>query len=127
MCEASLPTDKKILVVDDEKVVRDFLTRFLKLKSLEVETAESGFAAIKLAEKEKFDLVFLDVRMPKIDGLQTFRRLKKLTPGSKYIMMTGYAVDDLLEQAKNEGAIVSLKKPFDIDELTAVLKTALGQ
>lgn len=113
----------KVLIVDDEKVVRDFLVRLLSLQSLEVKAVEDGFKAIEAAEGESFDLVFLDARMPKMNGLEVFKELKKINPGSKYVMMTGYAIDDLLEQANKEGAIISLKKPFEIEEILALVKT----
>lgn len=112
----------KVLVVDDEKVVRDFLSRFLSLEAVEVKTAEDGFSAIEQAKKEKFDLVFLDVRMPKMDGLKTFLELKKINPETKYVMMTGYGVDELVEQAKKEGIFAYLKKPFDIEQMLSILK-----
>lgn len=112
---------KNILIVDDEKVVSDFLLRLFKLKSMTAKAVDDGFEAIRLASQEKFDLVFLDVRMPKINGLEIFRKMRQAAPDSKYVMMTGYAVDDLLEQAKKEGAVDSLKKPFDIGEIERVL------
>ncbi|MCM8800540.1 MAG: response regulator [Candidatus Omnitrophica bacterium] len=114
----------KVLVVDDEKVVRDFLIRLLSLENLEVKTAEDGFSALEQAKKESFDLVFLDVRMPKMDGVQTLIELRKINPQARYVMMTGYAVDDLLEKAMKEGAFASLKKPFDINQMLSILKSA---
>lgn len=116
--------DKKsirALVVDDEKVIRDFLSRILHLQSVEVKGVEDGFAAIEAAKVEDFDLVFLDVRMPKINGVETFKALKKIKPGLKYVMMTGYAVDDLLQEAKREGVSVFLKKPFDINQINTLV------
>ena len=65
-------TKLKVLVVDDEKVIRDFLSRFLSLQLAQVKTASDGEAAIELAKTEEFDLVFLDIRMPKMNGLETF-------------------------------------------------------
>jgi DNA-binding NtrC family response regulator len=114
----------KILVVDDEKLIRDFLARLLKLQHIQTKEAEDGFKAIEAVKREDFDMVFIDVRMPGIDGLQTFRELKKINPAPKYVMMTGYAVDDLLAQAKEEGVVSVLKKPFDINEIIAILKFA---
>jgi DNA-binding NtrC family response regulator len=112
----------KVLVVDDEKIVRDFLSRLLSLKGIRVKAVEDGFQAIEKAKKEKFDMVLLDVRMPKMDGVETLKKLKKLNPGTKYVMMTGYSVDVLLAQAKKEGASASFKKPFDINQVTSLLE-----
>lgn len=112
----------KALVVDDEAVIRDFLSRFLSLNGIEVTAVADGFKAVELAGKEGFDIAFLDVRMPKMNGLETLKALKKIRPQSRYVMMTGYAVDDLLEEAQKEGAISSLKKPFDISRIEATIK-----
>ena len=112
----------KALIVDDEKVVRDFLTRLLSLESIEVTAVESGLKAIDAVKLTQFDLAFLDVRMPELDGLETLIELKKISPLTKYIMMTGYAVDDLMEKAKNEGIFASIRKPFDITQIMSFLK-----
>lgn len=112
----------KVLVVDDEKRVREFLTHLLTMESTEVKSAEDGLKAIEAVKKENFDLAFLDMRMPGMDGLETFRQLKKLSPGIKCVMMTGYEVDDLLEQAKTEGAVASIQKPLDIRRIDSLLK-----
>jgi DNA-binding NtrC family response regulator len=112
-----------VLVVDDEEIVRDFLSRFLLFKGLEVETAESGQDALKLAQNRSFDLAFIDVRMPKMNGLETFRALKAISPDTKYVMMTGYAVNDVLRDAEIEGASLSIKKPFDINQVSHYLET----
>lgn len=111
----------KVLVVDDEQVVREFLTQLLAIETTEVKCAEDGLKAIEAVKKENFDLAFLDIRMPGMGGLETFRELKKLSPNTKYVMITGYAVDDLLEQAKKEGAVYSIKKPFDINQIKKIV------
>jgi DNA-binding NtrC family response regulator len=113
----------KVLVVDDEQIVRDFLERFLTLKSAIVKLVEDGFRAVEAAKQERFDLVFLDVKMPQMDGLETFRLLKKIDPEAKYVMMTGYAFDDLLEQAQQEGVAHSIKKPFDISQISSIIES----
>ncbi|MBI4974926.1 MAG: response regulator [Candidatus Omnitrophica bacterium] len=112
----------KALIVDDEKVVRDFLARFLKLEGVESVQAKDASQAIKATQAEKFDMIFLDIRIPGINGLELFRMLKKIDTGCKYIMMTGYAVDDMLKTAEEEGAIVSLKKPFEMEEIEQIIE-----
>lgn len=114
----------KALIVDDELVIRDFLARFLGLKDIAIEAkaAEDGLKAIELAQKEKFDIFFIDMRMSKLNGLETLKELRKISPRAKHVMITGYAVDDLLEEALGEpGVVAALRKPFDIDELKRVL------
>lgn len=111
----------KALVVDDEEIVRDFLRRFLNLKDIEVKTAEDGYKAIEAVQREEFDIVFVEVRMPGIDGLQTFTELKKINPHIRYVMMSADDTDSRLEEAKKEGADWCFKKPFDIEELKLLI------
>ena len=115
--------DKKlrILVVDDEKVIRDFFRRVLSLLNAEVFEAEDGYQAIELAKANEYDIFFLDVRMPGIDGLETFRKIRQIHPQAQAVMMTGYAVDDILKQAQDEGASQIIRKPFDITELKVII------
>ena len=112
----------KALIVDDERVVRDFLVRFLTLEEIEPFEAEDASEAVGAMKSEKFDIVFLDVRMPGMDGLELLKILKKIDSGAKYIMMTGYAVDDMLKEAEAQGAITSLKKPFELKEVEYIIK-----
>lgn len=114
--------DIKVLVVDDEEIVRDFLSRLLSLDGVTVTAVDDGYKAIEATKQAKFDITFLDVRMPKIDGLDTYRELKKIDPQAKYVMMTGYAVDEVLKKAQDEGVAASLKKPFDISQVIALIK-----
>ena len=108
----------KALIVDDEKIILDFLVRYLKVEDIEAKVAEDGQKAIALAQEESFDLIFIDVRMPRMDGVQVLKELKKTIPDTqRYIMMTGYAVENLLEEAKQEGVALSIRKPFDMQEL----------
>ncbi len=113
---------KRVLIVDDEKVIRDFLTRLLNFHELMVQSADSGEAAIAIVKNNSFDIVFLDVRMPRMNGLETMREIKKIIPEATFVMMTGYAVDDLLTEAEKEGAVAAIRKPFEISEITEVIK-----
>ncbi len=113
---------KKVLVVDDEKVVRDFLARLLTFEEVAVITVEGGVQAIEIAKKEKFDIIFLDIRMPQMDGLETFKELKKITGDTKYVMMTGYPRGSLLEKVEDEKIEAFINKPFEIEEIMRVLK-----
>lgn len=102
-----------ILLVDDDQSIRDFLVRFLKFEGLKAVSVDSGYKALELAQKEKFDLVFLDIKMPGMSGLEIYNRLKKFNPRLGCVFMTGYALEEaLIEKAKQPG-IVCLKKPFD--------------
>lgn len=109
----------KALIVDDEKTVRDFLTRFLRFKDVVTKAVEDGFKAIEAVKKEKFDIVFLELNMFKINTPSLFRELKKINPYSEYVIMAAYFKEDLWEEARKEGATICFKKPFEIDEIIA--------
>lgn len=118
----------KVLVVDDDKAIRDFLTRLLNFEGLEVKSADDGYKALEMAEKEKFDLTFMDIRMPRMSGLETFSRLKKISPDLNCIFMTGYALEEsLLDQTKQPG-IICLRKPFeDITQIKKITNKILQE
>ncbi len=117
-------TKIKVLVVDDEKIIRDFFARLLSLQGLEVIEAEDGYKAAEMSKTGKFDLYFIDVRMPGLDGLETFRRIRQVHPEARVVMMTGYALDNILEQAQKEGASGSIRKPFAIGEIKGIVEKA---
>lgn len=120
-------TKIKVLVVDDEKIIRDFFGRLLSLQGLEVVEADDGYKAQELAKANKFDLYFIDVRMPGLDGLETFRGIRRVHPEALAVMMTGYALDNILEQAQKEGASGSIRKPFAIGEIKGIVEKAARQ
>ena len=112
----------KVLVVDDEKIIRDFLTHFLNFKGMDVKAVEDGLQAIERVKQEEFDLIFVEISMRKMEGLEIVREVKKLRLEIKFIMTSAYATEEMLEQAKKEGVIACIKKPFDIEEIVMILK-----
>lgn len=112
----------KVLVVDDEAVVRVVFRRLLSMLNLEMVEAENGYQAIELVKKNKFDLYFIDVRMPGINGLETYREIRKIDPNAVVIMITGYAVENILDDAKREGVNGTIHKPFDVNEVKELIE-----
>lgn len=112
----------KILVVDDEDSLRISLASILELEGYEVQTAEDGYKAIELAKQEDFDILFSDIRMPGISGTETFKEIKKIKPDVIGVMMTAYALNDLIIDALNCGAFTCLSKPFEIDVVLSTIK-----
>jgi len=112
----------KVLVVDDEVEVGSFLCDFLKRLGLEAEKATCGEEALKLFNLVKPDWVFLDLKMPDLDGLEVLRRMKEINAGVQALMITGRD-DELSEsEAHSLGAKDYLIKPVDLDELRNKIK-----
>ena len=115
----------KILVADDEQSMREFLDIMLKKEGYKVSLASNGEEVLKLVEKDLFDLVLLDIRMPKLDGLSTLKKIKAVSPETIVIMITAYASADTAIRAMKEGAYDYITKPFKVDEIKLIIKNAL--
>lgn len=114
-----------ILVVDDEPSMREFLKILLKKEGYQVTTAADGSSALKLAENEPFDLVISDIRMPGLTGLELLARLKQLRSEIAVIMITAFASPEDAVAAMKNGAFDYITKPFNVDEIKRVIRSAL--
>ena len=108
---------RKILVIDDEPEVCELLADFLKIHGYEALTAIRALAGLAIAEKEKPELVLLDIMMPEIDGLECLQRILKSSPESLVIMVSGLKDEKIAKEAILRGAYDYLAKPFDLDYL----------
>jgi two-component system response regulator AtoC len=115
----------RVLVVDDERLIRWSLEQTLEKAGYEVETAESGEAAIAAVRQEPPDLVLLDLKLPDIDGIQVLARVKELHADVKVVIMTAYADVATAVEAMRLGAYDYLSKPIDFDNLAVTLRNAL--
>ena len=112
----------RILVVDDNKEFCQNVVDILELKGYEALAAYDGYQALEMVKQDGFDLVLMDIRMPVMDGVSTFKKIKEVAPNTPVIMITAYAVEDLIREALKEGAFASLKKPLDFDELFELIE-----
>ncbi|MEJ2718020.1 MAG: endopeptidase La [Deltaproteobacteria bacterium] len=117
----------KILVVDDEEVARRNIVRALQKDAYEVGTAANGLEALARVEAEDFDVVITDLKMEKMDGLQLLESLKRTSPLTDIIMVTGYATVDSAVTALTRGAAYYLAKPFQFDELRSTVSQILNK
>lgn len=118
--------ESKILVVDDDQAVRDFLGRFLKQKGYtSVQLVPTGEEALKLIEKQDIDLVLLDIKLPGMNGVEVLRKLKKLKPDTGVIMITAFPDEEIGKDALKEGASDYIMKPFDLAYLELSVFTKL--
>lgn len=116
----------KILVVDDEKSMRDMLEIFLKKQGYQVATASDGMAADAMLSKEQFDLIIADIRMPRLDGMKLLHRIKEVSPQTQVIIITAFSSRESAIEAMKEGAYDYVPKPFkSMEHLGEVVENAL--
>jgi CheY-like chemotaxis protein len=119
----------RILVIDDELVIRQALAIMLANVGHKVETAENGRAGLELLERESFDLVLTDILMPEMDGVAAIRKLRSLVSPPKIVAMSGgvqLSREDFPRAAELLGADAALNKPFRARELYALVDRLLG-
>ena len=116
----------RILVVDDEDSLRWVLEKGLRQAGYEVAAVKDGTAALESFGAEPFDVVFLDVRMPGVDGLTALGRLRDIRPDACVVVMTAHGTMDTAIQAMQRGAYDYLAKPFDLDEVLLLTERALA-
>jgi two-component system, NtrC family, nitrogen regulation response regulator NtrX len=115
----------RVLIVDDEKGIREALRQVLEYESIEVRAATSGYEALKVYPEFHPHLVFLDVKMQGMDGLETLAKLRKLDPGAQIVMISGHGTIQTAVEATQLGAYDFLEKPLDTDRVLLTLRNAL--
>lgn len=115
----------KMLVVDDEIEICDFLKTFFEERSYKVFTAMTGEAAIRLVDQESPAIVLLDIKMPGLDGIEVLRRIKTFHPEVKVIMVTAIETRDKIDEATRLGADNYITKPLSLEYLETDVKDKL--
>ena len=116
---------KKILIVDDEKDTCEALMEILSDEGFQTFFALSGRSALTILKKRKPDLVLLDIKMPKMDGIEVMRRIQKINKDLVVVMITAYGALNTAKAAMRLGAYDYVTKPFDMKLIKAVVKEAL--
>lgn len=117
--------DYKILVMDDEKGIRDFLSYELGLEGYTVDTACDGQEGVEKVKKGKINIVISDLKMPVMDGIQSLEAIKEIDPDIEVIMVTGFGTIETAVDAMKKGAFNFVQKPFNVEELLAQIEKAL--
>jgi len=115
----------RILIVDDEKSMRDLLSITLEKEGYDVSSATGGETAIEMLHRDSVDVVITDLRMPKVDGLQVLRAAKEISPDTTVIMITAVASTESAVEAMKLGAYDYITKPFKLDEVNLIIRNAL--
>ena len=116
---------EKILIVDDEQSMRDVLSIMLTRAGYTVTAASDGEEAIASLEKELFDLVITDLKMPKVGGLEILKAVKEASPESVVLIITAFATAESAVEAMKMGAYDYLTKPFEVEEVQLIIRNAL--
>lgn len=120
---SELEIKKSVLVVDDEEIIRDFLTEVLE--DFEVTVACDGDEAIERLKAQSFDLVITDLRMPRVSGEEVVKAAQEISPKIRVIVISGYSSLYTVSQSVSNGACAFLSKPFSINELLKTVNNAL--
>jgi len=120
-----METKASILIVDDNVSFTKTMSFALKRNGYAVTTAKDGREAIAKAKEQPFAMIFMDIKMPLLDGVETYKEIKKLRPEAVAMMMTAYAVEDLVVEALREGAYGIIYKPLDIEKVLTIIEEAI--
>jgi two-component system nitrogen regulation response regulator NtrX len=117
----------KILIIDDEPAIRKALKEILEYESFEVSDAEDGAAALKLVEKETFDLIFCDIKMPRMDGIEVLTKMKEKGIDTPIVIMTGHGTVETAVEALKKGAYDFIQKPLDLNRILVTVRNGTNQ
>ncbi|MBK7391375.1 MAG: sigma-54-dependent Fis family transcriptional regulator [Bacteroidetes bacterium] len=117
----------RILVIDDEKSIRNTLKEILTYEGFEVVEAQDGMEGLKFVEKEKFDIILSDIKMPKIDGIEVLEKLQELSPETPVVMISGHGNIDTAVEAIRKGAFDYISKPLDLNRMLVTIRNAMDR
>lgn len=117
----------RILIVDDEEVLRDMVARVLKYLKLENDTAEDGLKAIEMLNETEFDVIIADIQMPGMDGIELLKTVRRDFPGTDVVIMTAHASRYSFIDVVEAGAVDYITKPFSVEELKAKIERVLRE
>jgi len=126
--EAREMTEKlKILVVDDNEEFARNMKDVLELRGYEVLTATDGVKALDIVKEDGLHLVMMDIKMPIMNGVETFKKMRQIAPDTPVIMMTAFAVEELIRESLQNGAFGVIRKPVNFDKLFCLIENTLGK
>ncbi len=114
----------KILVIDDEKSIRNTLKDILGFEGYQVEMAENGIIGLELVKSTDFDIILCDIKMPEMDGLEVLEQIMQIKPESTVVMISGHGTIDTAVEAIKKGAFDFIEKPLDLNRLLITLRNA---
>lgn len=113
----------RIIIIDDNRDFADIFSDVLKANGHSTKSCYGGKEALDLVEKDTYDIAFIDIMMPDMNGVEVLKELKVRFPDTVVIMMTGYSVDEMIHKAMKEKASDIIYKPFEIEKVLSLLDT----
>jgi two-component system nitrogen regulation response regulator NtrX len=117
----------EILIVDDEKVIRETLKDILEYEKYKIEEAADGIQAIEKIKKKKYDVVLCDIKMPKMDGIEVLEKSMAINPEVPFIMISGHGTVEIAVEATRKGAFAFISKPPDLNQLLLHIRNAIDK
>ncbi len=115
-----------VLIVDDNENLCTTLSFILNRKGYDAISTNNGPEAIKLVTERPFDMILMDIKMPLMNGVEALKRIKFTRSDSVVVMITAYSVEELVQEALEEGAFSIIYKPLDIEKIVALVEEAKG-
>jgi two-component system, NtrC family, nitrogen regulation response regulator NtrX len=117
----------KVLIIDDEKSIRKTLREILEYENFKVDEAGDGTEGISIAEKENYDIILCDIKMPKTDGMEVLEKIQKIHPETPMIMISGHGTIETAVEAVKKGAFDFIAKPLDLNRLLVTIRNAMDK
>ncbi|HPD28079.1 MAG TPA: response regulator, partial [Paludibacteraceae bacterium] len=117
----------KILVIDDEKSIRNALTDILEFEKHQVDAVENGLAGLEKMQAETYDVIFSDIKMPQMDGLELLQRAVEMGVETPIVMISGHGNIETAVESIKKGAYDFIEKPIDLNRLLVVVRNALDK
>lgn len=117
----------KILIIDDEKSIRKTLREILEYEKYQVDEATEGLEGIALLQKEKYDVVLCDIKMPKMDGIEALEKIIQLNTDIPVVMISGHGTIETAVEAVKKGAFDFIAKPLDLNRLLVTIRNAMDK
>ena len=110
-----------LLIIEDDIAISTTIYMILKEVGYNITTASDGLTGLEILKENSFDIILLDLIMKPINGIETYKEIKKISPGINTIMITGHVDENQINEAKKEGINRIIFKPFDFDKLISII------
>lgn len=118
---------RKVLIIDDERPIRNSLREILEYEKLKIEEATNAIEALEILEKSDFDLILCDIKMPGMDGIELLTKIQENKPEIPVIMISGHGNVETAVDALKKGAYDFIEKPIDLNRLLVTVRNALDR